>query len=316
MSKLSRIAVLAAALVVLLLIAGGLSFWFRPLAVLVSLGRRGLVRAGLSKETLPSPAGVQTYFRGGSGPLLVLIHGAGDQAGTFAPVAKELMKGHTLVVPDLAGHGDSAPGSGPLTLGMALDGLDAILAKEAASGAVTIAGHSMGAWIATLEATRHPERVRHLVLIDGGPLRGDARGPSLLPGNREEARALMAFLRDPASPRVPDFMLDDVVRRARTGAIGRLLSNPEDLGKHLLDGKLGGVKCPADLIWGASDRLVPLEYARTLERALPAARLTTLPACGHVPQVECPTELLRALVKVLSEPTPPATISSPPGTPP
>ena len=44
---------------------------------------------------------------GGAGPLLVLLHGAGDQAGTWSKVAPELKRHFQLLIPDLAGHGES-----------------------------------------------------------------------------------------------------------------------------------------------------------------------------------------------------------------
>src|SRR5512133_3550100 len=100
------------AAVLVLVLAGAVVFLvarMRPLAMYAASGRRALLSAGLTKASVPSPAGPQAYFRGGSGPVLVLLHGAGDQAAAWSLVAPKLLPGRTLVVPDLAGHGDSAP---------------------------------------------------------------------------------------------------------------------------------------------------------------------------------------------------------------
>ena len=86
-----------------------------------------------------------------------------------------------------------------------------------------------------------------------------------------------------------------------------------DLEANLLEGKLHDLNIPTDLVWGVSDRLLTLDYAKRLAAELPAARLTTLPACGHVPQVECPGELFKALTAVLDAPLPGPVLSSPPG---
>src|SRR5512142_765571 len=70
----------------------------RPLAAYAAAGRRALAKAGLKKAFVPSAVGPQAVWRGGSGPVLVLLHGAGDQAATFSLVAPKLLPGRTLVV--------------------------------------------------------------------------------------------------------------------------------------------------------------------------------------------------------------------------
>lgn len=293
----SGLALLAAA------VAGGLWFWRHPLDVFHTLSRRALRRAGLEERTLASPAGLQTVFRGGRGPAIVLLHGAGDQAGTWAAVAPRLSARRTLVVPDLAGHGASAPAAGPLPLSAVLAGALAVLDAEA-QPRVTLAGNSMGGWVAFLVARARPSRVERIVAVDGGPLRGEP-GPSLLPKTRDEARRLMDLLRDPVAPKVPGFVLDDLVRRGPSGPIARLFAAGADLERHLLDARdLASFPAPVDLIWGASDRIVPPDYAERLRAALPHARLSTIEACGHVPQVECPEAFGRTLESVLASAPP------------
>src|SRR6185295_2247265 len=67
--------------------------------------------AGLEHRTLPAPRGTLSYWEGGKGPLLVLVHGLGNDAGIWAPVAPALLAKHRLLVIDLPGHGTSAPAS-------------------------------------------------------------------------------------------------------------------------------------------------------------------------------------------------------------
>jgi pimeloyl-ACP methyl ester carboxylesterase len=169
----------------------------------------------------------------------------------------------------------------------------------------------MGAWTACLVARRNPGRVSQLILVNGGPIRGEDRGLTLTPKTRSDARETIEALRDPASPRVPDFVLDDIVREAAKGPLGRL--DIPDMEANLLDGKVREIFVPADLVWGISDRLLTLDYAKKLAAELPAARLTELAACGHAPQVECPTELLAAITRALDAPLPAPGRSTPPG---
>jgi len=311
MSKAVRVLLVLGASLLAVLLGAGIWLFRNPLAAFAAHGRWVLARAGFSKKTFETRAGRLTYFTRGSGPVLVLLHGAGDQAGTFSRIAPELSKRRTVIVPDLAGHGESAPFTGPIRLTSIVDGVEAVLAKEAPGEKVVLVGNSLGAWAAGLVAKRSPDRVAQLVLVNGGLLRAGDRGVTLTPKNRGEARRTIEALRDPASPPIPDFVLDDVVRQAKNGPIGRL--DVADMEANLLEGKLRDLTIPTDLVWGVSDRLLTLDYAKRLAAGLPAARLTTLPACGHVPQVECPVELLRALTAVLDGPLPTPSFSSPPG---
>ncbi len=293
----------------------GAIFWRRPLATLAWLGRRRLAAAGFEKRFEASAVGPQCVFSGGGGAPVVLVHGAGDQAGGWAKVAPRLAKTFAVVAVDLAGHGDSAPAEGPLPFETLLAGFDGAM-KELSRGKVTLVGNSLGAWVATVWAKEHPERVSHLVLVNGGPLLGDRPDLTLQPKTRAEADRTLGALRDPSAPMIPDFVVDDIIRVAATGPIARLAAEAKSMPAYLLDGKLGGFDVPVDLLWGASDRLLSVDYAKRLAAQLPAARLTTIERCGHAPQVECAERFTEALLRVLEDPLPEPTVSSPPVTAP
>jgi pimeloyl-ACP methyl ester carboxylesterase len=269
---------------------------YRPLSVFAWQTRLALRSSGLHKVRVQAPAGPQTAFIGGTGPTVVLLHGAGDNAGTWYRMAPELVKTHTLIVPDLAGHGDSAPRSGPIDARAVLDGLTAVLDSLAPNRRVVIVGNSLGAWMGMLIAHRHPERVALLVCIDGGAIKGENVHARVLPRTRAEARDSVAQTRDPASAPIPGFVLDDIVRQARVGPLGRFAATAATMEAYVLDdAELHTIAVPVRLIWGASDRLVPVAYAKRMLAQLPNATLVTLDHCGHVPQVECPDKLLAAL---------------------
>jgi pimeloyl-ACP methyl ester carboxylesterase len=311
MSRTARILIVLGGAVLAALLVLGVWLYRNPLAAFAAMGRRALRKGGFAEKTIAAPSGPLTYFSGGAGPTVVLLHGAGDQAGAFSQIAPALASRRRILVPDLPGHGESGPRTGPIRLSAVVEGVEALLAKEAPSGPVVLAGNSMGAWVACLVARRNPGRVSQIILVNGGPLRGEDKGLTLTPKSRAAARKTIDALRDPASPRIPDFVLDDVVRETARGPLGRL--DVPDIEAHLLDGKIREIFVPADVIWGVSDRLLTLDYAKRLVAELPAARLTTLPACGHVPAVECPTDLLAAMNRALDAPLPAAGTSAPPG---
>ncbi|MGA2337453.1 MAG: alpha/beta hydrolase [Terriglobales bacterium] len=283
------------------LIVFSILFFLRPVATMVWLRRSALRRAGLRKIRLTTTVGGQIVWHGGAGPLLVLLHGAGDQAGTWNKVVPEVKRHFQLVIPDLAGHGQSDPAAGVLSLGTLLTALEQLLdAKPWRDAPLVLVGNSLGAWMAMLYTHKCPQRVTRVILIDGGPIKAVSE-IGIMPKDREEARRALDAVLDPSTPRRPNFVLDDLVRVSNTGPISRLLAaGEEDMSKYLLDGKLASFQLPVDLIWGASDRLVPLDYAKKLQSQLPHSTLTVIEHCGHGPQLERPQELTRVLLQVLA----------------
>ena len=313
------------ALAVGLVVGSALAFlWMvrNPIAFHVWSTRRALYDAGFVQLRVGAPGGGMVVFveagdvpgapgaAGPTGPPLVFLHGAGDQAGGWAEVAPAFSDRYRVIVPDLAGHGESDPEEGPLPFDLVVEGFEAMMRElgigpgAANAEPAVLVGNSMGAWVASVYARRHPDRVARLVLVGGGPLRSDAE-IDLLPGDRDEARELMALLRDPGSEPIPGFVLDDVVERSRTGPIGRLYEAAASMDKYLLEeADVEEIGVPADLLWGASDRLFPESYARRLAGRLPRSRLTLIEGCGHVPGTECPERFRSELARLLALPPP------------
>ena len=295
---------IGAATLLLLILAGGFWYiWKFPLSVYALMNNRALAGAGLTQSAVPCSIGAQSLWTGGTGQTLVLLHGAGDSAGSWSSIVKTLTPRYRVVIPDLAGHGNSAPAAGPLSVGQVLAGLEAVM-QDGPQDPAIIVGNSLGAWAAMLYAREHPDRVARLVLVNGGALVGDRPDLNLMPKTREEAAALMTQLRDAQAQPIPGYVLDDVVRLAQTGPLARLAETAGEMGQYVLDGKLGEIKAPVDLIWGESDKLFSIAYARRMLGQLPAARLTTIPGCGHVPMQECPARFGSTLSDVLTMPPP------------
>jgi pimeloyl-ACP methyl ester carboxylesterase len=303
-----KLVIIAVGLVLFVALIFAFVIFFRyPMALFNWQNRRALKSAGFVEKSIPSPVGKQTFWEKGTGPILLLLHGAGDHAGSWSKIAPQLAESYEVVIPDLAGHGHSDPATGPLSIDTMLRGLDSVISAKAPGQKLTIAGNSLGAWLAFLYAKDHPEKVERIVAIDGGPIRGERPDLVPLPTNREEAAKLFDAILDPGSPHPPGFVLDDVVRVSHNGPIGRMASvGAAEMSKYLLDGKLGTFTTPVDLIWGESDRLIPLSYAQRMNAELPAVRLTTLHRCGHIPQQECPIAFTKALTGALHQPPPAA----------
>jgi pimeloyl-ACP methyl ester carboxylesterase len=290
--------------IVLPMLVGGWLMWRRPLKVDAWMSRIALGQAGLTATEVETPAGAMTVWEGGAGPAMVLLHGAGDQAGAWARSVRPLVEQYRIVIPDLPGHWKSDPREGPLGVDQVLAGLEAVVDARCADERPVLVGNSLGAWVSFLYALEHPGRVARIVAVNGGPILEPDPKVNLFPSNRDEARETMRGLLGPNTPMPPGFVLDDVMRHARTGPAARIAETAADMGPYLLDGRLGEVTVPADLVWGDGDQLLTLEYANRMLEGLPAARLSVVKGCGHLPQRECPDRFLEVFRKVMAQPSP------------
>src|SRR6202142_2803100 len=122
-----------------------------------------------------------TYAAAGSGPALLLIHGMGGAREGWKDVIALLSREHTVIAPDLPGHGSSAPGAGDYSIGALAAGLRDLLITLGHDRA-TLVGHSLGGGIAMQFAYQFPEMTERLALVSSGGL-----GPEVSPVLRAAA---------------------------------------------------------------------------------------------------------------------------------
>jgi pimeloyl-ACP methyl ester carboxylesterase len=111
-------------------------------------------------------AGLPVTVWEGSGPTVLALAGLGGSAITWGPVVDRLEDAH-VVSPDLRGRGDAQGLDGPTGLLAHARDCAAVL-EELDLRDVVVLGHSMGAYLAPVVAQQAPDRVRKLVLVDGG----------------------------------------------------------------------------------------------------------------------------------------------------
>lgn len=103
----------------------------------------------------------------GTPPALVLLHGWGDCGETFTPLLEQWARHAPVAAPDMRGFGRSEHVQGDYLFADYIPDVHALLAQLSPERPVALAGHSMGAQIASLYAGVCPERVSHLVILDG-----------------------------------------------------------------------------------------------------------------------------------------------------
>ncbi len=160
---------------------------------------------------------LRTAIWSGSGAPVLAIHGITSSSRSWPLLAQELAE--PVVAPDLRGRGRSNHLPGPIGLVAHADDCAAVL-RAVTDEPVVVAGHSMGGFVAVVLASRHPDLVRALVLVDGGlpfpptdaaatlaglqPIKDRLRTSYTREGYRDWFRGHPAFARD-WSPEVEEY---------------------------------------------------------------------------------------------------------------
>src|SRR5476649_896363 len=121
---------------------------------------------GFTTRTVATQDGATIYVRsGGHGPAVVLIHGFGDTGDMWGPLAAQLAKTHTVIVPDLRGMGHSSRAAGGYDKkSQAVDIRTVMTALGQDHSAVV--GHDIGTMVAYAYAASYPDKVDKLVVMD------------------------------------------------------------------------------------------------------------------------------------------------------
>ena len=224
-----------------------------------------------------------------AGKPLLLLHGFADSWQSFALTLAALPPHITVYAPDLRGHGDTdRPGAG-YSLDQHAQDVIALLDSQNI-GCVTLAGHSMGSFIAQNLAAKHPDRVDKLVLMASAPT-----------GATDIIKAFLAevlTLTDPIDPQyvadfqhpslpVPQEFLDEVIARS--------LRIPAAVWKAALTGLvqadnralLPSIRAATALAWGTRDGLFDRAQQDQLLAAIPGSTLWEYDA-GHALHWERP----------------------------
>ena len=117
-------------------------------------------------KTIRSPEGADIFVRwGGKGPVVVLIHRYAENSDSWAPLAADLMKDHTVVVPDLRGIGKSSKPEGGYDKKTQARDIRAVVSALGYDKTFVVA-HDIGNMVAYAYAAIYPDKVQRLVVMD------------------------------------------------------------------------------------------------------------------------------------------------------
>jgi pimeloyl-ACP methyl ester carboxylesterase len=265
----------------------------------------------------------------GNPPVIVLIHGLGDEADSWRYLIPLLNAGGFRVLAlDLPGFGRSvAFGKASLKEHAAavLKLLEAVLSPlETNARTVFLAGNSLGALVAETAALKRPELFSGLILIDGtipgGPSNPGIFALAKLLFSRKWYRAYRddpegawaslypyyadldsmpledrVFLKKRVMDRVESLAQEQAFFQTQRSLVWAFISAAARFARGIQSYK-GKIL----LIWGESDRIIPLSSAETFRALRNDIRFEVIPGAGHLPQQEKPGETAQLMVDFIN----------------
>ena len=270
-----------------------------------------------------------------TGPAFVLVHGLGGSHLNWAAVAPGLSRRGRVLTPDLAGFGLTPPEGRRTDVGGNWRLLDGFL-KALDLPPVILVGNSMGGMVTLIQCAHNPRSIEAMVLVDAAFPRGRAASAQFSP----KVAALFALYSSRwlgqrlASARAKRLGAEGLVRETlRVCAADPGSLDPTLVAAHveMADLRMGfeygtqafldaarsifraqvaparyrtierAARCPALVMHGALDQLVPVGAAVAAARAHPEWELVVFDDLGHVPQMEAPQRWLEVVERWLDD---------------
>ncbi len=247
---------------------------------------------------------VLAYFRMGSGPALVIVHGVGGHKEDWTRAASALAGTRTVYAIDMLGFGASSREAKELGMAAQAKAIKELLDAGKIDRADLI-GNSVGGWAAATFAASYPERVNKLVLVDPAGFRAMFEGAppvNLFPDSIDEMKKLLSFVLFSGFAHTDEFAAQAFASFERSGEkslVARLY--PQLFASRKLEELLPEVKAPSLVVWGEEDKLFPAALAPYIAKLIPGAAARLVPRASHFPHIDNPDAFIEAVATFLQK---------------
>jgi pimeloyl-ACP methyl ester carboxylesterase len=251
------------------------------------------------------PGAEVNYLEIGEGDPIVFVHGISGCWQNWLENLPHFARGRRAIAIDLPGFGASPMPSWPIDMPAYGRLLHDFCEKLGIEGG-TLVGNSMGGFVAAEAVSAEPGRFDRLVLVSAAGILNtwnpEARATAtawawktFAPTVSDLARLLVShprsrqvtlgtFVRYPNRLRA-DLLWEQIVGGARCPGFGDALGS---LIHQDIRDRLAEIDIPTLIVWGLSDRVIPVAAAISYHRRIPNSRLEIFERTGHVPQLERP----------------------------
>ena len=262
--------------------------------------------AGFEKKSITIDGYDVSYYEGGQGDPVVLLHGMADEKNTFVVAAGALTGKHRVILPDLQGHGENARDpSRDYSIRSHADFLDKFVEKLGLDS-FSLGGNSMGGHVSEAYTLEHPEKVKKLILVNAPGLDLDEHvvygGFGEKMQTREDFNAVMdrvVYTR----PFMPGPVVDHMIKETNKNfdfinGLAVAVKAGEDFD---LKDRISEIKAPTLIIWGKHDKVVPFNVAEAYDEMIADSKMVVLENASHSPQIDQPAEVGNAMAAFLDQ---------------
>ncbi|NWF54574.1 MAG: alpha/beta hydrolase [Syntrophaceae bacterium] len=301
-------------------------FLFLPW-VLSVIGLLGLTHSAFGQGasgylSIPSKrislSGVNVHFvEAGKGPPLLFLHGLGGSWKDWSANLPAFAATHRVMALDFPGFGDSDKPEVEYSIEWLTDVVEKFI-QEQKIDPVNLVAHSMGGLVALNLASRPNSRVKKLIVADAvgigdkSEFLGYAMSKKIM-GPETRWENVEAFLKNEFRAMADDFIKQQKPQTAReffeslkmplTGKPLVPMTPSVQMTADIIDfdirPKLGSIRQPTLILWGAKDPVVPPQDASFLHKEVRSSTLVLFPNSGHSPMIEHPSLFNQELDKFL-----------------
>jgi 3-oxoadipate enol-lactonase len=253
--------------------------------------------------------GYLAYDRSGSGVPLLFIHGYPLSRKMWQPQLTGLSDIATVISLDMRGHGESYPFEGPYSMDLLAEDCYRLLKHLKVKPPLVVCGLSMGGYTTFALFRKYPHWFTGMILTATRPGQDSPEGKVNRDAGIKNVREhgvtfivdnmlpkLVSPVTYSSNPRLVNSIHDIMMETSVNGVVGALQGMRDRPDSTPL---LSQVKCPALIIHGVDDQLIPVKEAESMHQQLPGSQLVILPQAGHLPNLEQPDLFNRAVHKFL-----------------
>lgn len=231
--------------------------------------------------------GKYKYVEQGEGPVIILLHGLFGALSNYKDVFDTFSNRYRVIIPLLPIYTLPIINTNVKNLAKYLE--DFMKFKKLDQ--VTLLGNSLGGHVALYYMTKHPEKIKNLVLTGSSGLYENTMGSSF--PRREDK----VFIKNKVAETFydPIHATDDLVDECYNivndrGQLIRILAIAKSAIRHNMAKQIPKMNLPTLLIWGKNDTITPPEVAEEFHNLFPNSQLHWIDKCGHAAMMERPEE--------------------------
>ena len=243
-----------------------------------------------------------TYYDGGEGEPVVLIHGYGDSKISFLQAAAGLTGHGRVLLPEVPGFGETRLDANRNYSIRSQVKFFHLVFQKLGLKRFHLGGNSMGGHIAAAYTLAYPEQVKSLILLNATGMYVDEQfylGSEPIESDSEFDTYMDKIFVE--KPFVPGPFKKYFIQKSRDTLDwrNRVSKDIREGADYLLDSRISKIQAPTLILWGRQDRIVRINVGEAFDEGIPNAKWVVFDPGGHSPQYEFPKRTAKTILEFI-----------------